>query len=169
MERYLHQCYLKQRHFKAVHLKTFKIFLPHFWVLWYLNLTSVTTDYSTWAATSPVFTSAEITEAAQSTMAPEDHWEFFGSWQWPHPMDNTWARDQTSWHRFSSQTIYSHFMESQFLSYCAKSMAHITELQAICSVSWTPRACLGIGCNGIKFKSLLQLTVKHKEENHYRY
>lgn len=84
-------------------------------------------------------------------------------------MDNMWARDEISWHRFNTQTICSHFMESNFLSYCTKSMAYITKLYAICSVSWTPCDCAGIGCNGIKFKSLLQLTLKRKEENHYRY
>lgn len=75
-EPHFHQHYLTR--VRIVWLETFRLFLPHFWVLWYLNVTSVATDCPTWTAAPPVFTSAETTEAAQSTKGNR---EFFGSRQ----------------------------------------------------------------------------------------
>lgn len=103
-------------------------FVPHVSCLNLKFDKSVYTKCSTPTETSPVFPSFLLTRV--KAIAAERQ-GLFSSWWQPHLADDTWARDEISRQRFSSQTIYSHFMEPNFLSYCAKSMARITILYAI--------------------------------------
>ena len=146
-QQYFHQCYLKKGHHTT-------ILLFHMWVVWSSNLTkSANTEYPMSTASSSMHPYWDN----QGSPAPSGTSRAAALWELTHSRISWTAHEEEmKFHnRDSAVRIYSHFMKSNLLSYCAQSMKHITMLHAILQCQMDSLCLCGISCNGIKSKSLL--------------